>query len=97
MRRLLFPLAALAIVASACGGTAETVEVAADTDTPATDEIALEPAESAEEQVADPVEEQPTEQVEEEPEVEPMRSGREAILANHSEGKPYVLWYWGAN
>lgn len=26
-----------------------------------------------------------------------LLSGREAILANQAEGKPYVLWYWGAH
>lgn len=26
-----------------------------------------------------------------------LRTGREAILANQAEGKPYVLWYWGAH
>jgi len=28
---------------------------------------------------------------------ESLRTGREAILANNTEGEPYVLWYWGAH
>ena len=98
MRRWLFSILALvAIVASACGGT-DSVEAAVE---PVTQEIQLVEADEQHdagdnESEADLVEE-PTEVVEESVEPAPLRTGREAILANHTEGKPYVLWYWGAH
>lgn len=98
MRRLLAVLALIAILASACGSS-ETVEVnAGKATTTTTTELLPEPAAAAEEAIAEPdevVAEASTTTTEAAP--EPLRTGREAILANHTEGKPYVLWYWGAH
>ena len=103
MRRLLVFLVLIAMVASACGRS-EVVEINSGA-TQTTEAVVPESAE-VESAVADePTNSEPEAQVEPEPEVEAeveaepdaLRTGREAILANHTEGKPYVLWYWGAH
>ncbi|MFT7474623.1 MAG: hypothetical protein ACI81L_001548 [Verrucomicrobiales bacterium] len=73
VRRIVLLLAVLGLTATACGSTAQIIEVAAESDV----EVARTTTTAAA--------------------PEALRSGREAILANHSEGKPYVLWYWGAH
>ncbi|MGI9609860.1 MAG: hypothetical protein ACR2NL_06160 [Acidimicrobiia bacterium] len=113
MRRLLTILAALALLTAACGSTASSqvgasdvvendpaavedsaadeAEVASDQEEPASDDPV-----AAEAVVEDEVESVAPDEPESEEPAE-LRTGREAILANHSEGKPYVLFYWGAH
>ena len=97
--RFLALLAVLAIAAAACGSVAETVDVAAPAD------IAPEAAETGEPAIAEEsaaVDEpeaagEIAETTTTTPESTLLPSGRERILANHTEGKPYLLWYWGAH
>jgi hypothetical protein len=84
VRRFWVLLAVLGLTATACGSAAQTVEVAAE----------AAPADATESEV-EPILNVGTTATTAAPEA--LRSGREAILANHSEGKPYVLWYWGAH
>lgn len=82
------------LVASACGSTTDTVDSAAEaapvdavTTTVVVDDAAAEV--DANESVAETTTTTPESTL--------LPSGRERILANHTEGKPYVLWYWGAH
>lgn len=84
--RLVILLAVLAIIASACGSTAKTVDVAAPAELDDT-------ATSADVDGGDLVAETTTTT----PESTLLPSGRERILANEADGKPYVLWFWGAH
>lgn len=98
MRRILALLAVLGLMATACGSAAQTVEVASET--ASTTAPVASPSEAAEDQPVAAAEVEPTPAVETTTTTaapEPLRSGREAILANHTEGRPYVLWYWGAH
>lgn len=86
----------LALAASACGSTTEAVDVAAPS---AAEDVTVE-AETADEAATEDATVEPEEAAETTtttPESTLLPSGRERILANHSEGKPYVLWYWGAH
>ena len=90
----------LALVTSACGSTTATVDVSAPA---AAEDVAVE-AETADEAAAEDATVEPEAAVDDAaetttttPESTLLPSGRERILANHTEGKPYVLWYWGAH
>lgn len=102
MQRLLTFLATLAIVASACGSTLPVVESAASPDEVAAVEAGTNDADVVAEGEADgdsadgdATDTSSTTTATAAPEL--LRTGREAILANHTEGKPYVLWYWGSH
>jgi hypothetical protein len=107
-RRQFYLLAVLAVVASACGtvehrvaaadraaGVADDakVELAVDVEpAAAVNDVASVGDEAAAQDSPDVVVETTTTVA-----PEALRTGREAILANHSAGEPYVLWYWGAH
>jgi len=96
MRRLLAPLTVLLLVASACGSTTATVDAGVELthDSEARDEDAVEESSAVADDAA-MSDEIDVEEAQEMP--EPLPNGREALLANRGEGKPYVLWFWGAN
>jgi len=90
----------LALAASACGSTTEAVDVVAPS---AAEDVTVE-AETADEAADEDATVEPGEAVDDveettttTPESTLLPSGRERILANHTEGRPYVLWYWGAH
>ncbi|MDW3176518.1 MAG: hypothetical protein R8J94_03925 [Acidimicrobiia bacterium] len=83
MRRLVFLVALLGLVASACASSAETIEAAA---APAG---AVEEVAPGSDDVAVPSSDVPM------PESVVYETGRQALAA--SEGKPHVLWFWAPN
>lgn len=101
MRRLFSVITVFAVLATACGSSTEIqgVEAAAPTTTSAA--VVTEDTATLNTAAVDTAPEQTDSETDAADEVaeEPvaLRTGREAILANHTAGKPYVLWYWGAH
>ena len=90
MMRRLAPLLLAGLVLAACGSAATEV-ASAPTEAPTTTDSSTTAAPAADVAPAEPVAETTTTTVAQLP------TGREALEAAQAEGRPVVLWFWGAH